>query len=287
MSFAIRLKQIIKNNYNSQVELAIDLDVSKVAISEYINSKRKPNYDMLEKFYNLGYSIDWLISGKGSMKRTFVNEDDLDNYDRVVFDHFSSVSNTPNKILDVEGFENKSANLSIRLKLFIYQEFSYKSLKRLLLNSVGFKELDNCFLKSESYLIIVEKLQQFIGHIINGISVPEEDKLTVRVEPHVDISRFRELFSRFIYLMVEIEIFKKFIEESDEIFFKKNGEIYDVLKYKEEDLKLLTMEIKRDFSQLKSNFKVLVDQINDVSYTDSKVIIFSGIVNNIFKIEQS
>ena len=67
MSFNIRLREIIENDYTSQVQLANELGVSKAVITKYLNTDRKPNFEMLEKFYNIGYNINWLISGKGSI----------------------------------------------------------------------------------------------------------------------------------------------------------------------------------------------------------------------------
>ena len=69
MSFVERLRELIGLENITQVELSELLGISTGAVNTYFAGKRKPNYEVLEKFHNLGYSIDWLISGKGTMKR--------------------------------------------------------------------------------------------------------------------------------------------------------------------------------------------------------------------------
>lgn len=64
------LKEIrIKKNLN-QLKVAMDLSISREAISLYENGKRNPSLDMLvafSKYFNV--SIDYLITGKEFTKR--------------------------------------------------------------------------------------------------------------------------------------------------------------------------------------------------------------------------
>lgn len=69
MSFPERLKQIVELDFDSQNDLAHSLGISKVSISTYVNGKQKPKFDILKKFFYLGYNINWLVSGKGDYKR--------------------------------------------------------------------------------------------------------------------------------------------------------------------------------------------------------------------------
>ena len=61
----IGLKKIRKQKHCSQLKLALDLSISREAISYYENGKRSPDIDMLvrlSEYFNV--SIDYLITGK-------------------------------------------------------------------------------------------------------------------------------------------------------------------------------------------------------------------------------
>lgn len=59
------LKQIRKERHLTQLKVAMDLNISREALSHYENGKREPSIDMLIKmseYFNV--SIDFLINGK-------------------------------------------------------------------------------------------------------------------------------------------------------------------------------------------------------------------------------
>ena len=59
------LKEIRKNRKFSQIKVAMDLNISREALSHYENGKREPSIDMLNKmseYFNV--SIDYLINGE-------------------------------------------------------------------------------------------------------------------------------------------------------------------------------------------------------------------------------
>ena len=59
------LKIIRKQKKLSQLKVAMDLSISREALSHYENGKRSPDVDMLvilSRYYNV--SIDFLITGK-------------------------------------------------------------------------------------------------------------------------------------------------------------------------------------------------------------------------------
>lgn len=61
----IGLKIIRKQKRYSQLKVAMDLSISREALSYYENGKRSPDVDMLvtfSKYFNV--SIDFLITGK-------------------------------------------------------------------------------------------------------------------------------------------------------------------------------------------------------------------------------
>ena len=64
------LKQIRKARGLNQLKVAIDLNISREALSHYENGKREPSIDMLNKlseYFNV--SIDYLINGQEFKKR--------------------------------------------------------------------------------------------------------------------------------------------------------------------------------------------------------------------------
>ncbi len=66
----IGLKIMRKEKNLSQLKVAMDLHISREALSHYENGKREPSLDMLNKmskYFNV--SIDYLINGKEFEKR--------------------------------------------------------------------------------------------------------------------------------------------------------------------------------------------------------------------------
>ncbi len=66
----VGLKKIRKQRNLNQQKVAIDLNVSREALSLYENGKREPSFDMLNKmsdYFNV--SIDYLINGKEFTKK--------------------------------------------------------------------------------------------------------------------------------------------------------------------------------------------------------------------------
>lgn len=64
------LKKIRKEKNLNQLKVAMDLNISREALSHYENGKREPSIDMLNnlsKYYNV--SIDFLINGEEFKKR--------------------------------------------------------------------------------------------------------------------------------------------------------------------------------------------------------------------------
>lgn len=61
----IGLKIIRKEKGFSQLKVALDLNISREALSYYENGKRNPDIDMLRRMSEYyGVSIDFLINGK-------------------------------------------------------------------------------------------------------------------------------------------------------------------------------------------------------------------------------
>ena len=61
----VGLKAIRKKRKYSQLKVALDLDISREALSHYENGKRSPDIQMLRKmsaYFNV--SIDYIVNGK-------------------------------------------------------------------------------------------------------------------------------------------------------------------------------------------------------------------------------
>lgn len=64
------LKKIRKEKNLNQLKVAMDLNISREALSHYENGKREPSLDMLNKLSNyFNVSIDFLINGKEFQKK--------------------------------------------------------------------------------------------------------------------------------------------------------------------------------------------------------------------------
>lgn len=66
----VGLKEIRKQKNYNQLKVALDLSISREALSYYENGKRSPDINMLVKlseYFNV--SIDYLITGKDFQKK--------------------------------------------------------------------------------------------------------------------------------------------------------------------------------------------------------------------------
>ena len=66
----VGLKTIRKQRKLNQLKVAMDLNISREALSHYENGKRSPDVEMLRKLSNyFGVSIDFLINGQEYIKK--------------------------------------------------------------------------------------------------------------------------------------------------------------------------------------------------------------------------
>lgn len=60
----IGLKKVRKQKKLNQLKVALDLNISREALSHYENGKRSPDLEMLRKLSEyFGVSIDYLVNG--------------------------------------------------------------------------------------------------------------------------------------------------------------------------------------------------------------------------------
>lgn len=86
MSFSERLKIIVEEDFNTQVNFAEAIRVTKASVNDYLSSRRKPNFDVLQKIANLGYNMNWVFTGIGTRKKELMNLELLDNYDESIIE---------------------------------------------------------------------------------------------------------------------------------------------------------------------------------------------------------
>ena len=288
MSFESRLKQIIHNFYKSQVELAKDLKVSKVAISEYLNAKRKPNYNMLKKFYDLGYNINWLISGKGTLKRHFVNEDELDQYDKIAFKgyinfHFYQNDNytKEDNIIQKEIIKDDSSmnliknrwhpeiasDISNLLIFEVYKEGVVTALYGELYNSKFYKYLDYFFMSTNDQTSEYFK-NSFISDISEHITDrPSKKEIVFKLNKVLTESEESEFYFNLAclyYLLTELVDFETMIHTQITSEFAQN---------------------KLEFDDLKPMFIFLIEQIRNNNYIETKGNRYKSSIKEICKIE--
>lgn len=67
MDFGKRLKSFVLTAYPEIRDFAAELNVSPSTVSMWFGSKKIPGGESLEKIYNSGCSLDWLIGGTGDM----------------------------------------------------------------------------------------------------------------------------------------------------------------------------------------------------------------------------
>ena len=66
----VGLKKIRKEKKLNQLKVAMDLNISREALSHYENGKRNPDIDMLIKMSDyFGVSIDYLVRGEEYKKK--------------------------------------------------------------------------------------------------------------------------------------------------------------------------------------------------------------------------
>lgn len=67
MQIPDRIKYFAKSCYGNFKVFCKELDISQSHLSHYLQGRRMPSLEMLQKFKEAGMSIDWLIDGEGDM----------------------------------------------------------------------------------------------------------------------------------------------------------------------------------------------------------------------------
>ncbi len=91
MNKADRLLLFIQNCYGGRSVFADEINISRSTISRYITDKNFPTEESLLKFHKAGLSIDWYLTGNGSMYASNAKGIELEN--RNMFKNLRPVKN--------------------------------------------------------------------------------------------------------------------------------------------------------------------------------------------------
>ena len=100
---------------------------------------------------------------------------------------------------------------------------------------------------------------------------------------------FIKNLSCYIFLQTELDYYNKSIEQYKKIVYNESSSVFfDFLSLikadkNENDNNLSTIS----FNELKERFTLLLKVFDNYSYLESKSLIYSGMIDKIFKIEQS
>lgn len=67
MGIGERIRHFGLHTFGKIKDFAIAMGMAPPNLQKYMNNEREPGIGILQKMQNLGCSIDWLISGEGSM----------------------------------------------------------------------------------------------------------------------------------------------------------------------------------------------------------------------------
>jgi len=320
MSFSDRLRLIAKVDHGSQVELAVKLELSTVAVNNYASGKRKPSYEVLLKLNSLGYSIDWLLSGNGSMKRQFFNDSEADGYDNEVLEaiyedigkkEFGLTFEDLYDTCEVDVSENEDGEIRYKeivkkipygdlvksksIQRLIYREYSVKALKSKIEYSNIFKSLKSV-ISEGSYKDFIYPLLKDSGKLVGLLTNPEanNDNNLTSLKLDFDYSEGfekyaeqpitkKELYQRLsnaLYLIKELAEYESYLKDSIET--SEEGRINNYnSNVKEFQIYKQTYSIS--FESLKSYFKTQIDLVGNTDLISRKSKILTLAVMNNFK----
>lgn len=297
MSINERIKLIVDLYYDSQAELAKELGVSRVAIGSYINSDRKPNTDVYEKFYQLGYNLNWLVSGNGTEKRCLINKEMLDDYDKVVFGVtqieeikialLTTSQDGPIKTTAENWVKNFDEQLAYELKKMFYLEKSYYALETIIQKSDFEKYLhDNLIYPNYSMFNLTVKIP-LMRLIEDSMNLNKHKLISIEINKNVNKEEFEKNLSCYIFLITELVYYSQSLKESQTIEYKEHD-----YKTNESDNHLYLSKPGHaqfiiSFEELKNRFIHHSEIVKNESYVKSKSMVFYSLINKIFKIEQS
>lgn len=263
MSFSERLKNIIEEDYNTQVNFAEAIRATKASVNDYLSSKRKPNFDVLQRIADLGYNMNWILTGKGSRKKQFLNLEVLDKYDESVIE---SIVVHVGGIVKNKKFAQTVITTDEEISKYALIYFYITNMIEALILELTYS---NCFkhfeknMKSNSILddYVFEVLMPAINdYLISGI--------VFNVESSVENKKKLEIIDEheFVYSLTHI-----YVVYSEIMDLKERMKEYNLLEYGDE----------------KEIYKQIFDLMKNETYLMVKSSKFYNIVAKTFNIELS
>lgn len=270
-----RVRLII--NGDNQLKELIRKTVSEDSnyIQDIYSGTRIIDIYILMALQSMGYSIDWLISGEGSLKRTFVDENILNKYDKIIFNSFFD-SILEEKQLDINFVTNtdeldeweKFAIAKEKSDLVIYNtyvSFLRLSIWKLICKSKYFDFIVN-------YLIIdknIRDVDYFSMHVINliesNITNANLNQSTLKINQELSPENLEKFYH---YIACLYYVSYKVNDYTNEIKKYKNKRIdvsiEDMRNFVEKEISemgnesFLLQKSKRFISIVKETFNIVV-----------------------------
>lgn len=255
MSFSERLKIIIEEDYKTQSNFAEAIRVTKASVNDYLSSKRKPNFDVLKKIAELGYNMNWLLTGEGTEKKELFNYELLDKYDNSLFDYILFYIGGPGMNKRIV----KEPNVTINEKSKYILEYLYQEciIEALFLN-----------LTYSRIFSVIEKYLNgtiFNDALVFNILIPAINKYIESGEIYEDANIELNDQMDFIYCLSSIYV------------------VY--LEINELEQRIKSSEPKVEVDDMKGIYKQIYDLIENDIYLSIKAQKFNKIVANTFNYE--
>lgn len=258
MELQKRLREILKDLSISQVELAKRMGITVGAINSYLGGKRKPNYDVLIKFHNLGYSIDWLLTGSGGMKRGLINHNFIDKYDSIIFNHML-YSNPRAKFKNRHEFYTEDNTI----KSEFYRNYIEEAINEKIFDSIYGREIMKTLIEFtviKSELNVVGLIEAFVLEFNKS----DPERIVIKSNKEMGDSNRDNLYKNLGCILYLKQTTNNFINEYKELDKKEN-----------------------DFEYIKNRFIYFIEQIenNELVIMNSKNL--NDRIRNLFSIDKN
>lgn len=269
MSINERIRSIIENDYSSQSELANAIGVSRVTVGSYVNTDSKPNSEVLESFYKLGYNINWLISGEGSKTRELMNFEQLDKYDDLIINSyittFAGLTKNPKFLPDGIIVSDKEKSMYVldslyqfgviyALKIYLANIDTFTKLESLIHSSVYG---DNLFFLEK---IIINEYLPVIDHFLTKSVRPEQ--INFKLNSNKDQEYFLEYMSIIYVFYTEILEFELKLNRTDgRIGLSKTKQTFIEILENMDNLESISLKAERFKNSIAQVFNI--DSMNN------------------------
>ncbi len=272
MEILKRLRLII-NKDNNFIEAVRHLNNGdrKIIIDIY-SGEKEIDVKILEILSNLGYNINWLISGEGSIKNAFIDENNLNEYDKLIFNTYFDEVIQLNDII-IPDFKLEVINKWLEFKVVTqksdliiydaYNKYLRLTIFKIISDSKYFVYIMDCIHIKEN----VSETNYFFSYLINLI-----ESNTVNAEPHKsNIELNRELG------IVELNMFFQYIA----CLYSLVTEVYE---YNKERKKFEYDKVNETIEDMRYFIRNQIKELDNESYLFEKGKPFIKIIESTFNI---